>query len=180
MSVAVIDGLAALGGIPVQAAPEYQISSGLMNPSFFDWPAYIDSQFAALQPTIAVFMIGANDASASLPYDAYHERVGALMDRMRAPGRRVFWVGQPHMGRADLEPVMPGMNEIFRDEAAKRPWVTYVDVYGVTSAADGSYSAYLPDADGLVTLMRGDDGVHFTPAGGRLLASRVIAAILGG
>jgi hypothetical protein len=180
MSAALLDMAAGLGAVPVQSAPDYKVSSGLMNPALFDWPAYISSQFDALQPAVAVFMIGANDASSSLPYDVYHQRVGALMDLMRAPFRRVIWVGQPHMGRPDLEPVIPDINQIFQQEAAARPWVTYVDIYGITSAADGSYSAYLPDENGVVQLMRASDGVHFTSAGGRLLASRVLQAILTG
>lgn len=178
MSAALIEMASSLGAVPVQPAAEYKVSSGLMNPAFFDWPAYISAQFAEMRPAVAVFMVGANDASSSLPYDLYHQRVGDLMDLMRAPFRSVIWVGQPHMGRPDLEPVIPDMNRIFAEEAAKRPWVTYVDVYGVTSAADGSYAAYLPDAAGVVQLMRASDGVHFTPAGGRLLADRVLRAIL--
>jgi hypothetical protein len=178
MSASLLGMAASLGGVPVQPVPEYKVSSGLMNPSFFDWPSYVSAQFAAMQPAVAVFMIGANDASSSLPYDVYHERVGALMDQMQAPYRRVIWVGQPHMGRPDLEPVIPDMNRIFSEEAAKRPWVTYVDIYSITSAADGSYSAYLPGADGIVELLRASDGVHFTAAGGRLLAVHVLDAIL--
>lgn len=179
MSASLLDLAAGLGAVPVQPA-EYKVSSGLMNPAFFDWPSYISQQFAALQPAVAVFMIGANDASASLPYDVYHQRVGALMDLMAAPFRRVIWVGQPHMGRPDLEPVIPDMNRIFAEEAAARPWVTYVDIYALTSAPDGSYSAYLPDENGVMQLMRASDGVHFTAAGGRLLATRVLQAILAG
>ena len=68
------------------------------------------------------------------------------------------------------------MNQVFAEEAGKRPWVRYVDTWSLTSDANGNYTPYLPDG----TLARGNDGVHFTSAGGNYLAQAVIAAILGG
>jgi hypothetical protein len=125
-------------------------------------------------PGIVVFMVGANDAYAGMDLGLYAQRVGQLMDQLS--DRRLIWVGQPNMGRADLVAAIPAMNQVFAAEAAKRPWVRYVDTWALTSDANGNFTPYLPDG----TLARGSDGVHFTSAGGNYLAQAVIAAILAG
>jgi hypothetical protein len=100
MSLAFINSAANLGAVPTQPEPEYKISSGLLRPEFFDWPAYLASEMALHDPQIVVFMVGANDAYVGMPLDTYRTRVAAVMDQLS--GRRLIWVGQPNMGRADL------------------------------------------------------------------------------
>jgi hypothetical protein len=174
MSVGVLSSTVAMGGVQVQPAPEYQVSSGLLNSNYFDWYAYLASDMAAYDPGVVVFMVGANDAHVGMDLGLYAQRVGQLMDQLN--GRRVIWAGQPNMGRADLAAAIPAMNQVFAAEAAKRPWVRYVDTWSLTSDASGNFTPYLPDG----TLARGTDGVHFTSAGGAYLAQAVIAAILVG
>jgi hypothetical protein len=132
------------------------------------------------EPDVVVFMIGANDALQGMAMDQYRQRVGAVMDQLRAPGRWVLWVGEPNMGRADLAAGVRTLNQVFAEEAAARPWVTYVDTWSLTSDSQGSYQEYLPGEDGALELVRVYDGVHFTPAGGRRLAAAVIAGLFGG
>jgi len=104
------------------------------------------------------------------------------MDEMRAEGRLVVWVGQPNMGpnRPDLQARVPALNAIFQEEAGKRPGVLYVDIWSLTSDANGAYAPFLPNEDGSVVLIRANDGVHFTPEGGRRLAVAVMNAIVAG
>jgi hypothetical protein len=159
-------------------APSYVVSSGLLNPNLHDWPANLVSEMALHNPEVVVFMLGANDANgAAANPEAYRARVGAVMDQLNTPGRRVAWVGQPIMGRDDLAVSVPVVNRIFEEEAAIRPWVTYVDTYGLTMDASGSYATHLPGPDGEPQLMRADDGVHLTPAAGERLARAVFMAL---
>jgi hypothetical protein len=178
MSLSFLQTMSALDALPVQPA-EYKQSTGLLNPAYFDWPAYATAQMESYRPDIVVFMIGANDASVGMPLEVYHQRVGAMMDLLFAPGRYVVWIGQPNMGRPDLLAAVPAMNEVFRQEAAARPWVLYVDAWAATSDASGNYAQLLPDEHGVLTQMRTDDGVHFTAAGGRLLANAALAELFG-
>lgn len=178
MSVAVLQGAVAQGAVQVQPAPEYQISSGLNNTSYFDWYGYLSAQMALYDPSVVVFMVGANDAHPGIDLNAYRQRVGAMMDQFKS--RRLIWAGQPNMGRADLAAAIPGMNQVFREEAEKRPWVTYVDTWALTSDASGAFNPYMTDAAGAVILGRADDGVHFTSAGGAILGQAVLAAIIAG
>ncbi|MCZ2110000.1 MAG: GDSL-type esterase/lipase family protein [Dehalococcoidia bacterium] len=164
------------GGVAVRE-PDYQKSSGLISGGL-DWFTYAASEMTTYAPDVAVLMLGANDAVVinSVGTERYRERVGAMMDLLRAPNRLVVWVGQPAMGRDDLAANVPVVNAIARDEATRRPWVLYVDTTAVTTGADGQYTPYLRDADGSTVLGRSDK-VHFTPAGGRIVADAVFAAI---
>jgi hypothetical protein len=177
MTVGLFSLFAANGGEAVRE-PEYQISSGLISGNL-DWFAYASSEMQAYAPDIAVLMLGANDAVVinSVGTDRYRERVAAMMDLLRAPRRLVVWVGQPAMGRADLAANAPIVNAVAREEAARRPWVLYVDTTAATSDPSGGYTPYLRDLDGSTVLGRGDDGVHFSAAGGRVLAEAVFSAI---
>lgn len=176
MTVALFQAWSALGGVPVRG-PDYKISSGLVRSDFFDWPAYLAAEMARYDPDVVVFMVGANDANQVRSEEEYAARVGAVMDLLSRPGRTVVWVGQPNMGRPDLAASVPRLNAIFQAQAAARPWVLYLDAWALTSGPDGRYTAVLPDENGVPRVMRTDDGVHFTPAGGRLLALAVIAAL---
>jgi hypothetical protein len=163
MTVAFFSLMEERGHVPVRA-PDYKISSGLVNRGssavlgvpFNDWPSYMAQELTAFDPQVVVFMIGANDAGYAAANPArYRELVGAFMDLLE--GRVMFWVGQPAITRGDLAPAIPGLNAIYREEAAKRPWVTFVDA-----------SWLVPSAG---------DGVHLSAGDGRQLAEAVVAAL---
>jgi hypothetical protein len=177
MSVWLLGHLVERGATQTQPVAEYHQSSGLSNPWFFDWYAYFASEMAVRQPNLVVFMIGANDAAAAVDLTHYRQLVAQAMDQLRAPGRRVIWVGQPAMGRADLAPRMQPINDVFRSEAALRPWVTFVDVYPLSVDSSGNYVQFWPNEFGHLVQARADDGVHFTSEGGRLLALEVLRHI---
>ncbi len=167
MTIGFFSQMRDLGASPVRDA-DYKISSGLVNRGssavlgvgFSDWYTYMPQEMASYAPDVVVFMVGANDAgyAASNP-DSYKERVGEMMDELRAPARTVMWVGQPNITRPDLAPLIPAVNAIFREEAASRKWVTFVDASSVTSDAG--------------------DGVHLSSTAGRAIAALVIAALFG-
>ena len=166
-----------LGGSAVQPEAEFKISSGLVRREFFDWYGYAERQLSEAQPTVVVFMVGANDALQGVSLERYSEYVAEMMDRMNAPARRVIWVGQPNVRRAELRAAIPALNLIFKEEAEKRPWVTFVDTWALTSDSEGQYAASLPGEDGIIEVLRADDGVHFTSAGGRRLSLAVVEAV---
>lgn len=176
VTVALFQEWAARGGIPVRQA-DYKISSGLWRPDFFDWPAYIAVEMAAYDPDVAVLMVGANDANQVNNHALYAERVGRVMDLMYRDGRIVVWVGQPCVDDASFAGTLPEVNRIFREQAAARSWVVYVDAWALTSWSDGTCAQYLPDENGVEQKLRLDDGIHLTPAGGRRIALGVIAAL---
>ncbi|MEP6636916.1 MAG: DUF459 domain-containing protein, partial [Acidobacteriota bacterium] len=85
--------------------------SGFVRDDFFDWNAAIDKQIAANSFDLAIVMIGVNDRqeiradgqsykSLTDPWKSiYQQRLTGFLNRLRAAGRPVIWVGLPPMSR---------------------------------------------------------------------------------
>ncbi len=173
----------------ITATLDYRISTGLTRPDFFDWPGHIDETVLPSDPEVVVIMFGANDAQ-SMSLDGrteqvrtpawqaeYRQRVAATMDQLVADDRLVVWVGQPVMrdkGFSERETILDG---IYRDEASRRPWIRFVDTRSIFSPDGRTYTAYLPGSQGTPVLMRKEDGIHLTRAGGDRLADAVLALV---
>ncbi|OAI42507.1 hypothetical protein AYO38_11425 [bacterium SCGC AG-212-C10] len=174
----------------IEADLDYRVSTGLTRPDYFDWPAELAAVSSSEQPDVMVVMFGANDPQGIRTPDGkvfqpvsdgwvveYRRRVAATMDELNAPGRMVIWTGQPVMESADLSEKVAAMNQVFSEEAAKRPWVVYLDSWSVMADSHGKYSAYLPDGDGDQQLMRAGDGIHLSRAGGDRLAAAAMRIV---
>jgi len=174
---------------PVQ---DSQLSSGLTRPDFFDWPGHFNDLVKANPPNeVFVVMFGANDAQGIKTPDGkifqstddpgwapeYRRRVAGTMDLLKADDRLVIWVGQPIMESPVLSAKMAMLNEIYREEAAKRPWVRYFDLWPLFVNASGGYDPYITDDDGTVKLMRNPDGVHLIRDGGEKAARHIMELI---
>jgi hypothetical protein len=181
--------LAADTGV-VDTTFDYRISTGLTRPDYFDWPAHLAAEVERLDPEAMVVMFGANDAQGIVTPEGdvfqplepgwvaeYRRRVAATMDLLRDDDRIVWWVGQPVMRSADFSARMAGLNQIYADEAATRPWVRFVDTFPLFSDETGAYEAFLPDDTGTVEDLRQGDGIHLSRAGGDRLASHVLDRI---
>jgi hypothetical protein len=84
---------------------------------------------------------------------------------------------------------MPVMRDPRRNEAADRlnaavvkaaegrPWVRFIDIWGLFADESGGYQAYLPGPDGEQTQVRQADGVHLTQIGTHWVSEKVYAAI---
>ena len=169
---------------------DYRISSGLVRPDFFNWPAQLQRQVKSFDPGAAVVMWGANDnqgmqTSSGKVYEfgssgwekEYRKRIGDAITILFGGGvRRIYWVGQPIMPESIYDRKIRVMNDLFRSEAKKHPGVKYIDAYEVFSDG-GGYSQYLRDDKGEMQQVREADGEHLTYAGGLRLAKVVMAAI---
>jgi lysophospholipase L1-like esterase len=173
-----------------RAFGEYHVSSGLGRPDYYDWPAHLRDEMAQRNPDVVTVMFGANDTTFYSYVDGsitsigsahfnneYPGRVGQVMDMLTGQGRRVFWIGQPIMRDAGFDSEMRLVDGIYRRAAESRPGVTYCDSRALFSDSHGQYTAYLPDGSGHMVLVRGDDGIHLTPAGGQRLAAALLAVI---
>ncbi len=173
----------------VDATLDAHVSTGLTRPDFFDWSARFVEVVQNQRPEVMVPMFGANDAQTMLvdgrvvdvedpAWQAeYRRRVSLVMDYLVQNGVRVWWVGQPIMSSADFTARMQILNGIYREEAASRPGITFVDSMPVFADANGAYSAYLANDDGQQRLMRAQDGIHLTLDGADRLADVVLADI---
>jgi hypothetical protein len=70
-----------------------------------------------------------------------------------------------------------GFNEVYQEEAARRPGVVYVDIFPLFQDENGEYSTYLMNNSGDLLEMRYDDGAHFTWNGAYRLSWFVLNTI---
>jgi hypothetical protein len=171
----------------MRATSQARISTGLTRPDYFDWPRAVDDVVAQQQPDVLVVVFGTNDPqpiqtaagtfSFGTPeWDAeYRARVDAVMGAVSG-ARKIIWVGLPVVARDNLEPELAVLDQIYTEEAATFPDVSYVDTRTMFSP-DGTYNAYLTSSDGTPTLVRAADGVHFNLTGYDMLARAVIDRI---
>ncbi len=171
----------------LQASSEARISTGLTRPDYFDWPAAIDTVVEQSPPDVMVVVFGTNDPqpiqtaagtfSFGTPeWDAeYRARIDSVMSTASGP-HKLVWVGLPVVRRDSLEPKLEVLDQMYAQEAAKYPDVSYVDTHTMFSP-DGTYDAYLTRPDGTPTLVRAADGIHFNNAGYDMLAQAVIARV---
>lgn len=165
------------------------VATGLARPEVFNWPEHMAQVAAASNPAVYVLTIGSNDDQTLTgdgggePFgtqawqDEYRRRVGGMMDQMTGDGKHVlFWIGIPitrNVARSQDHYQL--MNDIYRTEAAKRPGkVVFVDIYDMFRAPDGGYADYLGIGG---VQVRTPDGLHFTRAGGDMIADRVVKAM---
>lgn len=173
----------------VGAAHELRYSSGLTRPDYFDWPRTLTGLMAEQDPEAIVLMIGANDAQgiqtpsgpATFGTEGwtaeYRSRVAATMSLLEAADRTVYWIGLPIMRSGDFDARMRLITEIYRTEAERHRGIRFIDTRALFADATGSYSAYLPGANGDPVLVRRDDGIHLTPTGAERLAKVIMDAI---
>ena len=170
---------------------DYHISTGLVRPDFFNWPAQLQQQVKAFDPGAVAVMFGANDnqplqtASGEIYQfgsdgwkKEYRKRVEDVIGLLFQGGvRRIYWIGQPVMPSASFNGQIKLMNDIYASVAEKTFGVQYIDAYKLFANSSGQYSQYLPDADGEMQQVREQDGEHLTYAGGLRVAQAVIDAI---
>lgn len=159
-------------------------SSGLRSPYFFDWPATIAEVARSVQPHFIVVFLGANDtielveqrqhlAFGSPAWElAYRRRVASVL---AAAGRiPVVWVALPVMRAIYFASAVRRLNRIFREEVARVPSATFLDVYPAFLGRRGGYDRFVRRPDGHIVSAREADGVHLTGSGGEYLASLVL------
>ncbi len=100
---------------------------------------------------------------------AYAKRVLAVAELFRARKIPLVWVGIPIAKDDTVADAMAGLNEIYKEAAAKTGAI-FVDTWEAFSDDDGDFSSYGPDINGQTVRLRSADGINFTRAGARKLA----------
>ena len=170
------------------AAPVYdsRVSSGLANPSFFNWPKHATTELARLRPEAVAFIIGTNDypivngkqvAGSTWAAD-YEARTEAMMRLLVGPQQRtVFWISPPIVRDTKMAAALLQIGEVQRTVARRFPSVVWIDAYSLFDDGEGEYASRIVDEQGKTITVRAGDGVHFSPEGGDYLARAVYAEI---
>lgn len=168
-------------------------TSGLARPDFFDWPREAARLVASADPDVVVFMVGGNDhqrlestASSGMrvawrELDAWREEYGRRVREvavlLRGEGRRVFFLSPTNRApRIDREGVWR-VARAQRDALEGVAGVTWIDMFALTTDAQGRWLSRGLDADGCYRVYRRPDGIHLTEEGGELVARRLLTVL---
>jgi len=143
--------------------------------------AALEKAIGAQPFNIAIVMVGENDRISIRGADGkriamgsdqwiaeYTRRIDRLMRAFKRQSTGVYWVGLPTLARGDNE-LVQRMNDVMRERAYLNGY-KYIDTFQGFSGDNGGYSAYGPDLEGAIRLLRLRDGVNFTDVGNRKLA----------
>ncbi len=188
-------GQALAGGLEDGAVPDVATTSlagedqGLTRSDFGPWLDDLDARLKAPRhPAVAIMMLGSNDRQAIVDggvsldpasdrwREVYGKRVDAVAAAFRNAHVPLIWVGLPTVQSEAATADYVRLNGIIRD-AAERQGATYVDSWEAFSDDAGRYSPVGPDVDGRTVRLRKADGIGFTRAGARKLASFVAGEI---
>ncbi|MFZ4515665.1 MAG: DUF459 domain-containing protein, partial [Acidimicrobiia bacterium] len=169
-----------------------RVSTGLARPDVFNWFVHVKSETARTNAQVVVLTFGANDDQYLVggpggksvgPFGSdawqqeYRRRVSAMMDQIIGEGRKVIWTGIPIVRNDERAARYAILNTIYREEAAKRPGnAVFVDTWPLLADANGAYADDL-EITGAIQRVRAPDGIHFTRAGGDLIADAQLRAL---
>ena len=157
-------------------------STGLSRPSYFNWPVHLYTIATTYNPELVVATLGSNDWQSMTSeggdlldrgsdewQDEWSRRLGVLFDVLQARHRHVIWVGLPPTQRDDFREGYALMNQLAAAEAAKRDFVTMIDIWDMFGGDEPYRDAVAPpdDAEGRPVLVRQQDGVHLNRTGSR-------------
>ncbi len=134
---------------------------------------------------IAVILIGLNDRGSlrvqgsnaircctSAWKEQYGQRFDRLLKALKRRNMAIYVVGMPPLRRADANADAETVNEVLL-ERAQANGIRFVEVAESFADENGSFSQFGPDIAGNREKLRDGDGVGFTSAGNRKLASLV-------
>lgn len=173
----------------VTADLEFAYSTGLTRPDVLDWVAHAGAELERHDPELVLFSVGANDSQPLADSGVVHQpgsagfvavyeaRTRALMTRLAADGREVWWIGLPIMRSDTYDARMRLLDDVHARVAAEVDGVTHIPTRALFADADGHYVEALPDAGGTLRSMRLRDGIHLSDAGAVRLAEDLATRI---
>jgi hypothetical protein len=175
----------------VELIEEGKVSSGLANPKYYDWGRALRVFLDKYKPDVVVIMMGANDAKyininekprpPGSPNKTWPEvfsmRVEDFLSALQEKNIRNYWIGLPVMGDAPYAKQVQIMNDIVMTECAKFKNSRYLDTWNLLADDQGNYSTFLSNDKGVKIKVRANDKVHFTVAGGDILAQSFLTTL---
>jgi hypothetical protein len=183
------DALERIGGAIDVVGVESRLSTGLARTDLYNWFTRIQRAPRQLHPDVVVFSFGADDAHNYMggahvgPFGSpswiaeYRRRVDGVTRELEAEGIYVVWLGLPIPDGPGFKKSFPVVNRILERVVRKRSdHATFVDTWHLLDDFHGRYTGYLR-VHGKLTQIRLSDGVHYTEAGGDMIAAQVVAQL---
>jgi uncharacterized protein len=102
--------------------------------------------------------------------ELYKKRIEEMIGVLKSKGVPVLWVGLPVVYGPKATADTLFLDSLYRDVAGNAG-ITYVDVWDGFVDEAGRFVQKGPDFEGQIRQLRSSDGVYFTKAGARKLAS---------
>jgi hypothetical protein len=178
------------GGMLDVGSVESRLSTGLARPDLYNWFTRFGEVITRLHPDVAVLSFGADDAHDYMagvpagrtvgPFGSpswraeYRRRVEGVTREFNAAGIVTIWIGLPIPDGPGFRRSFPIVNSILDSVAKAHPkQAAYVDTWHALDSAHGKYTPYLR-VNGSLKLIRLSDGVHYTAAGGDVVAEEIV------
>ncbi len=165
-------------------------STGLAYPHFFNWPKVVEDTLKK-NPDIRLMVVylGPNDpwsfpekpSGQYLKFQSpewetiYRARIQSIIQAAQKNKTRVLWLGAPNMKKVQLNQGMVYLNQLYQQET-ERSHERYLPTRDILGSKDDQFVNFV-QKDGANVKVRVDDGIHFTPAGQRLIADKVMDLI---
>lgn len=161
-------------------------ATALGQPGNHNWMEAVRNSVRQDRPGYSVMMFGGNDRLAMrragngphIPFrseawvELYRERLGAMLQPLAESQVRIVWVGYPIAREPRYSGDMAFLNDIYRREMEARSQV-YIDTWTMFADEQGRFVPERRNAQGRVTRLRTEDGIHLTAAGYDMVAQRV-------
>lgn len=162
-------------------------STGLAYPGFFNWPDTIKENLTKTRYKALVVFLGANDTwdiiykgkaisiGNELWRSLYTERVESILNYAQENSVQVIWLGAPPMGKENMNKYIPALNQVYEESIKKFAPLGVFTPTATSLSSDGrSFNKSLMQPEQGEILVRTNDGVHFTPAGQKIIARLVL------
>lgn len=165
--------------------------SGLARPELYDWPTTLSKLLETASFDVIVVMLGANDRQTiregNLRHafgspgwiEAYRRQLDRMLDVLKSSGARVYWVSIPPMADPDYDGAMQLINGLQKERVEARG-AAWVDIRARFLTADGRFLETGPDTTGMITRLRGRDGISFFKQGNNVMGQLVLEALQSG
>ncbi|HSY29778.1 MAG TPA: DUF459 domain-containing protein [Burkholderiaceae bacterium] len=160
-------------------------STGLVYPSYFDWPATVQKAIPSSKITVMVVFMGANDTwdmmlggrferfGTEKWQSVYASRIDSMVKFAESQHVRVIWLGAPNMGREKINSGVKVLNQLYasgtNDGVAR-----YVSTREILGGDSDIYQKHITKDDGKIVTVRTDDGIHFTRDGQVMLSNLIL------
>jgi lysophospholipase L1-like esterase len=189
----ILDGFIAQDLAPhgVRVSSDARISTGLTNPSFFNWQAHARRQASTLRPDATVMFIGANDGFSvsgpggrpvgccSAAWSAGYANLVAAMMRsyLRGNAGRVYWFVLPAPRPGNFQSVFDAVNAGIRGATARFPGRVAVIDANAFFTPGNRYRDYMT-YHGRGFVIHESDGVHLSTASDQIAAGLVVRQMI--
>lgn len=157
-----------------------KISSGLMNPKFYDWEANLKSFLDTLKPDAVVVMLGGNDSKAGAVtsewMQLYTEKVKSFIKIATSRRTPVYWIGLPPMAEKGFCDRAFAADQAIKNACDASAGCHFVDAWKVLSDGKGAFCTEITLA-GRPISVRSGDGVHLTMNGYRTLSQKALESL---